>query len=161
MDSTVTTRACTQFSRSPSSSPANRSMHVICTAKASAQPVISKSPLLICVTPTQLSRYSPITAIATLNTMVNGGFCPRNIPSTGTQTMYMAVRKPAFPASVYTSPTCCRLVATNRAQPQMRPTFQRVGFFHFFADSRTLHDLTSIRKEQGIRNSTASAQRTD
>ena len=48
----------------------------------------------------QLSRYSPATASATLKKVVLGGFFPRNSPSTGTSTMYMAVMNPAFPASV-------------------------------------------------------------
>ena len=89
-----------QFMRRPSKFPASRSMQVICTEKARAQPIRYRSPLLIWETPMQLSRYSPTTASATLKTVVLGGFFPRNSPSTGTSTMYMAVMNPAFPASV-------------------------------------------------------------
>lgn len=72
----------------------------------------------------QLSRYRPITASAILKRMVLPVFFPRKIPRTGTNTIYMAVRKPALPASVWTSPTCCRLAAANRAMPHKNPAFQ-------------------------------------
>ena len=40
---------------------------------------------------------------------------------TGTMTIYMAVRKPAFPTSVVMIPACCRLEATARKKPQAAP----------------------------------------
>ena len=56
-------------------------------------------------------------------------------------------------------PICCRLDATNRAQPQISPTRHSVGFFHFATDSRKLHLPISSTNAQGIRNSTASRHR--
>ena len=135
-DSTATTRHWMQFRRMPSRLPARASMQLICTEKARAQPSSSKSPRLMPAAPMQLSRYSPTTARATLNRAARLGFFLRNRPMMGTSTMYMAVRNPALPASVYRSPSCCKVAAANRAQPQISPTFHSLGFFHFCMDAR-------------------------
>ena len=107
----------------------------------------------------QLSRYRPTMANSTLNTMVFGGLRRRNRPITGTSTMYMAVMKPALPASVYTRPTCCRLAAIKSAAPQIMPAFHRAGFFHWARIPDTPNFFRSNSSEVTRRNTTARAQR--
>ena len=105
-DNTEQTSACKRFNRKGSTFGAKISTNVICTANINAQPIRSRSPMLICVTPTQLRKYSPITATATLIGIMQVTFFFRKMPMIGTITIYIAVRKPDFPASVLTIPSC-------------------------------------------------------
>ena len=130
-DRTQTTSDCTQFSCTPSKSWARRSIRRICTAKPSAPPTSITSPILMPPALVKLSRYSPTSARSTLNTALSPGFRCTKMPSTGTSTIYMAVRNPALPGAVYTSPTCCKLAAANSATPQVIPPRHSFGFLHF------------------------------
>ena len=71
--------------------------------------------------------------------------------------MYMAVKKPALPASVYTRPTCCKLAAINRAHPQRIPAFHSLGSAHFAV--KTLKVPLSKTKDKGTRKATANPHR--
>ena len=147
-----------QLSFTPSSWPQCRSISKICTEKAAAQPRSIRSPLLMLPLPVQLRRYRPTTAGIRLSTALRPGFWPVKSPRKGTNTMYMAVRKPAFPASVYTRPICWRLDATKRAVPQIRPERHRPGLVHS-CFHRAVPFFRSIKKDSGNRNSTARPQR--
>ena len=124
------TPAWMAFNRRGSTELANRSTKTICTANMNAHPNSNKSLKLICVTPAQLKKYRPATARPTLMGTITVVFFLRKNPITGTITMYIAVKKPDFPASVPTSPTCCRLQARNRGMPQRRPAFHSCGSHH-------------------------------
>lgn len=119
--------ACRQLRRRGSTSPTYLSTKMICRAKATAQARSSKSPVLTLVTPMQLKKYRPITAITTLKGTIGEVFLRRKKPITGTKTMYIAVRNPDFPASTVTMPICCRFVAKNKGMAQEIPAFQSLA----------------------------------
>ena len=155
-ESTAATNAWMQLSFNPSSPAQCRSMSKICTEKATAHSSSSTSPLLMPLTEVQLSRYSPTMAGIRLSRAFRPGFWPRKSPKKGTKTIYMAVRNPALPASVYTRPICCRLLAANRARPQMTPERHSAGSAQLFQKGFPLEN----RAEAGKRNTTARKHRT-
>ena len=69
-----------------------------------------------------------------------------NMPMIGTNTMYIAVRKPDLPASVSTRPTCCRLQARNKGSPQRSPAVQS-----FLSAQRRMKLLPSCLNRSEIR----------
>ncbi len=154
------TSACSKFSRIGSTSGAKISTNVICTANIRAQPSSKRSPIWMPVTPAQLRKYNPATASATLIGIITEGFRFKKIPMTGTITIYIAVRNPAFPASVSTSASCCRLQARNSGKPHRRPAFKS------FLSSHRLKKLLpsflnrSAMRITGSKASTAKKHRT-
>ena len=120
MDNVPATRNCRQDRTTPSTSP-NRSMHMMCREKTAAHPIRARSPVSSRMPPLMLRKYRPAQASAT---EIQSRRLVRRVTkkaSTGTITIYMAVRKPALPTSTEMIANCCRLDATQRKKPHRQP----------------------------------------
>ena len=73
--------------------------------------------------------------------------------------MYIAVRNPAFPASVSTRPICCRLEAAKRASPHKSPPFQRRTSIQRRKEARRPPCMAPKSVAAGKRKSTARVHR--
>ena len=136
VESSPATKNCTQESSTPLTWGATRSTTMMCREKKAALSSTSRSPGPMAGPPVvslvTLSKYAPTRAMPTPIHTFSPGLRPKKMPSTGTITIYNAVKNPAFPAVVNWMPACCsRLPAPSsrphRAPPPSRSFLPRAG----------------------------------
>ncbi len=76
--------------------------------------------------PGNTEKYNPIAAHSAPIHRYAPLRVPNRAPIRGTRTTYKPVMNPAFPAVVYTMPTCWRLDPPNKRTPAVRPLFKRL-----------------------------------
>ena len=126
----------------------------ICIAKHNAPANRSKSEPLSENAPFMHRKYMPISAINTPIHILAPHFLLRKIPSIGTISIYVAVRKPALPDSApMLIPSCCRLLAKKSAIPQQLPDIQSSFFCFLLSGLFTVRSFLSSIFMTGRRQS--------